>query len=195
LWRKDARSWTLAVIFGAGHGGIEAILLGLLVLYTFIQMITLRNANLLAIIPEDNLAIVEQQIVAYWSIPWHLSLLGALERAFVIPFHISAAVLVVQTLKRHQMRWLFIAILWHTFVDAIGVSAAQLWGVYAAEGILALIAILSIGIILALREPYQPTIVELPPLKEPMQLEKFMIMDLSQDKLDKTRYQSIRGEH
>jgi uncharacterized membrane protein YhfC len=161
-WRKDARSWAHAVLFGAGHGGLEAILLGLLVLFTFVQMITLRNANLLAIVPEHNLSLVKQQIDVYWSVPWHLSLFGALERAFVIPFHISAAVLVVQTFKRHQIRWLLIAILWHTFVDAIGVSAAQLWGVYAAEGILALIAIMSIGIILAFREPYQTTIDELP---------------------------------
>ncbi len=34
-WAKDARSWRKGVLLGAGHGGAEALLLGLAVLYTF----------------------------------------------------------------------------------------------------------------------------------------------------------------
>lgn len=187
-WRRDVRSWAKAIVFGAGHGGIEAILLGLLVIYTFFQMLTLRNADLLAIVPENYLSLVEQQIDAYWSIPWHLSLFGALERTFVIPFHISASVLVLQTFKRQQIRWLFIAIFWHMLVDALGVTMAQLYGVYAAELLLGLIAILSIGIIFTFREPYREIEEELQPLQEPLSLDKILNVELTKDNLDRTRY-------
>jgi uncharacterized membrane protein YhfC len=187
-WQRDARTWAQAVVFGAGHGGIEAILLGFLVLYTFFQMIMLRNAEFLSNVPENYLSLVQQQIDVYWSVPWHLSLMGAVERVFTIPFHISAAVIVLQTFKRHQIRWLLYAILWHTLVNTIVVSSAQLWGLFVGEGLLGLIAIASIGIIIALREPYVEIEDELPPLKEPLSINQYQEIEVSKDILERTRY-------
>lgn len=187
-WQRDVRSWSKAVVFGAGHGGMEAILLGLLVLYTFSQMIILRNAEQLSNIPEIDRSLVQQQVDAYWSVPWHLSLMGAVERALTIPFHISAAILVLQTLKRHQMRWLVLAIIWHTLVNSILVSAVQLWGVYVGEGLLCIMALISIGIIFVFREPYAKVEVELAPLKEPLSIDNYSKIEVSRENLERTRY-------
>jgi len=51
LWARDTRTWPKAVLLGAGHGGIEAILLGGLVLLTLFQMVALYNADLPGLVP------------------------------------------------------------------------------------------------------------------------------------------------
>jgi uncharacterized membrane protein YhfC len=187
-WQKDARSWSKAVLFGAGHGGIEAIILGFLVLLTFFQIMTLGTSDLSSLIPEEKLVLVKQQVDAYWSVPWHLSLLGAVERTFTIPFHISAAVLVLQTFKRQQKRWLFLAIGWHTVINAIVIVSSRLWGIYIAEGLLGILAIISLAIIYVFREPFEEIEEELPPLETTKSLEMLETIEVSKDRIDSTRY-------
>lgn len=187
-WQKDARSWSKAVLFGAGHGGIEAIILGFLVLLTFFQLLTLGASDLGSLIQEEKLVLVKQQLEAYWSVPWYLSLLGTVERTFTIPFHISAAVLVLQTFKRQQTRWLFLAIGWHTVINACVIISARLWGIYMAEGLLGILAILSLAIIYVFREPIEETETELPHLESPKTLEMLKNIEVSKDRIDSTRY-------
>jgi uncharacterized membrane protein YhfC len=43
FWAKKARSWDEALMIGAGHGGVEAILLGLLTVYALVQALALRG--------------------------------------------------------------------------------------------------------------------------------------------------------
>src|SRR6185436_234688 len=43
FWIKDARTWREGVLFGAGHGGLEAIILGGLVALSFINMVVLKT--------------------------------------------------------------------------------------------------------------------------------------------------------
>lgn len=187
-WQKDARSWSKAVLFGAGHGGIEAIVLGFLVLLTYFQILALGTSDLSSFIPEENLVIVKQQLDAYWSIPWHLSLFGAVERTFTIPFHISAAILVLQTFKRQQTRWLFLAIGWHTVINSVVIISARLWGIYVAEGLLGILAIVSLAIIYVLREPFEEIDEELPPLETPKSLDMLKTIEVSKERIDSTRY-------
>src|SRR5512135_1201493 len=54
-WAKDARSWQTGILTGAGHGGIEAIIVGGIALYTFLQMAGQRNIDLSAVIPAAQL--------------------------------------------------------------------------------------------------------------------------------------------
>jgi hypothetical protein len=91
------------------------------------------------------------QLEIYWSAPWYAALLGALERAFALVIQVSLAVLVYQAVRRGERRWLLAAILWHTIIDALAVVAARAWGVYLAEAVIAALALLSLGWVLALR--------------------------------------------
>ncbi len=157
-WADDARSWRKGVLFGAGHGGAEAIILGLLVLYTFANMVAMRGADIARFVAPAQLALAQQQVNAYWSASWPLSLLGAVERIFTIPFQIALAVLVLQAFTRKQPAWVLLAVFYHAVVDASLVYFAALWrpfawGTYAAEGIIAAAALVSIAIIFALRRP------------------------------------------
>jgi uncharacterized membrane protein YhfC len=188
-WAKDARTWRKGIIMGAGHGGIEAIILGLLVLYTFAQMVVLLDVDLTTVIPADQIELAQLQIEAYWSAPWYATLLGAVERAFTIPFHIAASVMVLQVFKRGQIRWLWFAIGWHTTLNAISLYAASTWGPYIAEVIIGLTALINIGIIFALRTPdEEESEDEHLPLPGPISIDELPELETTPEKLDGTRF-------
>lgn len=166
-WVKDARSWSKGLLLGNGHGGMEAMLFGILALVNFMYLVAYRGQDLTGLVPLDQLSLAQQQISAYWSMAWFDSLLGAVERIFAITIQISLSILVLQAFARRKIVWLGLAILWHTIVDAFSVYISQTSGVYIAEGIIAIFAIVSLGIIFALKkpEPLEPLQEELPPLK------------------------------
>lgn len=152
FWLREARTWSQGLMFGAGHGGIEAILLGGLAAYGLLQAIAYRGADLSTIIPAENLAVVQAQLEAYWALPWYAVLLGALERAFALCIQIALALLVLQAFVRQNPRWLLVALVWHTAVDALAVFSVVTWGAYVTEGLVGVCAILSLGIIRFFRD-------------------------------------------
>jgi uncharacterized membrane protein YhfC len=186
-WAKDARTWVRGVLLGTGWGGIEAILLaGLPILISYIVMVAVRGADIELNIPPE-------QIDAYWSIPWYLSFLGFIERALAIVIQISLSVLVLQVFVRRQSRWLWFAICWHTLVDALAVFLLLYWSeyewmAYAIEGVAAFLAIISLIIIFALKQP-EPEPEPMPePPPEPLDVAKLPQLDETPDRLEDSRY-------
>jgi uncharacterized membrane protein YhfC len=153
---KDARQWKDALMFGAGHGGIEAILLGILAFLSALQLISLEGQDLSLLIPEEQLPLAQAQIDAFWALPWYGVLLGAVERIIAICFHVAASILVLQAFQRQNIVWVLCAIGFHTLLNAVAVYGSQTWGIYLTEGILLLVSILSVGIIFTLRPKDRP---------------------------------------
>ncbi len=156
FWAKKARSWDEALMIGAGHGGIEAILLGLLAAYALLQVLALRGVDLSTVVPAEQVEIARLQVEAYWAAPWYASLLGAVERAFAICLHLSLSVLVLQCFTRREWFWLPLAIGWHALVDGVALVAVQRLGPYWTEGLVGVMAVISLGILFALRPKAEP---------------------------------------
>ncbi len=190
FWAKDARSWGSSLLLGAGHGGIEAIILGVLVLVNYGAMNPLQIVDSSALIPADQMQLAQQQMNAYWSAPLYATLLGALERLFALSFHLSASVLVYQVFARKQIRWLWIAIAWHAFLDAVAVFASATWNIYITEALLGGIAILSLLIIFRFRQPEPQAELDMPLTHNKPQVE-IELPELEEDSenLDQTRFQ------
>lgn len=189
FWLKnDAdRTWRSALMLGAGHGGIEAILLGVLVAYGFLQLYALKDANLAALVSSDQLDVTRLQVNMFWLAPWYAAILGAVERAATLCFHLSASVLVLQVFRRRNIIWLFLAVGWHAFLDAVAVFASQTWSIYLTEALIVGAGILGLGIIFFLREVPQKPVFELPiQIEEPF-LNKEM-QKPSLDHLEDSRY-------
>jgi uncharacterized membrane protein YhfC len=164
FWRKDARSWRTALMFGAGHGGVEALLVGAVTALAFVQITALRTQDLssLGLTPEQ-LTALQTQMATYTSLPWPAALLGALERLFALCLHLSLTVMVMQVFLRRNWLWLVAAILWHTAANAVAVYLIQALGgagslpaAYWTEAALGVFALASLGIIFALRQPEPP---------------------------------------
>ncbi len=187
-WAKDARSWSRGLMLGAGHGGIEAILLGLLGAVNIVGLlVTLNNEALLSAIPADQQAILNATVANLLATPWYGLLLGAVERVFAIAAHLALSVMVLQVFRRGSLRWLFLAIIYHAGLDMIAVVAAARVGAYATEGLLALYSLLSLFIIFKLRSP-DPAPVEPEPLLSPA-VSAAAYLEPTEDVIDRSRYQ------
>ena len=190
---KWARGWKEALMFGAGHGGLESIIFGISVLTTFISMTALRdNPAQLAQVPPEQLALIQQQMDAYWSVTWWQSLLPAVERFFVLFIQISLAVMVMQVFLRKDRRWLWAAIGWHWLVNVVSVwSLSQFQNFLITELIIGVFAFTSLMIILYFRPVSEEG--EGPPSEtKPQKPHSLDGMNFSPptDRLDESRYRS-----
>ncbi len=189
FWAKDARSWSRGLMLGAGHGGIEAILLGALGAISFVSLIaTTRNETAMSVLPAEQRALVEGALADILNTPWYGLLLGGLERVFAILAHLAMSVIVLQAFLRRSIRWLFLAIGYHAALDMLAVVAVQRVGPYATEGLLAVFSLLSIYVIFRLRTP-DPVAPEPEPLPPPPPAEPLDLQPTG-DALDRSRYTS-----
>ena len=189
-WAKDARTWHKAILIGAGHGGIEAILLGSIALIAFLQLFALRNADLTQLFPVDQLELAQAQVVAYWSAPWFTSLLGAVERVFAIIAHISLSVLVLQIFLRGHIRWLWLAIGWHAFIDALAIYILSIWGANTTEAVLFIVTLINLALIFILSSP-EPELTnasETSQLPAEMSISELNDVETTPESLEQTRY-------
>ena len=148
---KDARTWEQGVVVGTGYGGTEAIIIGILVLTTLVNMIILRNADISAMVPPELLEMTQQQVAEFWSAPVYMALLGLIERAFTICIQISLTIMVLYSVAFRKPVWFWIALLWHAIVDASAVYLSPVIGALAIELLIGIFAAISLVILFRLR--------------------------------------------
>jgi uncharacterized membrane protein YhfC len=190
-WAKDARSWSRGLLFGAGWGGMEAIIFFVVImLLNYVIFMALRSVDLTTMLSPEQLIPLQQGLDLFWGVSWFDSLLGALERLLVLPIQISFTILVLQVFLRRQSRWLWFAIGWHALLDAVAVISVRQWGAYATEAILAIFTVLSIAMIFLLRgkEP-ELAAAEITPVEEnhPEQI-KLPAIEENEETIEGTRY-------
>jgi uncharacterized membrane protein YhfC len=163
FWLRRDRSWNAALMFATGHGGVEAVIFGVLAALSTINIFVLRNVDPATLgVPADQLPAIQAQIAAAWNVPVLYPLLAAFERVSAISTHLFLAVLVMQAFTRRNLLWLGAAILWHALTDGLAVFAISTWGVVPTEASIAVLALIGLGLMFALRQP-EPPAVSAPP--------------------------------
>ena len=190
-WAKDARTWGKAMMLGTGHGGAEAIILGTLVGINTIMLVAWKNDRFTVLIPSQQEPLIAAALDTMFSVPWYETILGAVERFFALILHLSFSLMVMLSFVRQRKGWLLLAVLWHALVDAIAVVSISLWGALATEALIALMALVSLGFILRLKEP-EPDEPEPEPLAVP-ESPALLQMEVTADKLDESRYNKYSG--
>lgn len=154
---KKSRTWKEGVLVGLGHGGTEAILIGISVALTLVNMIAYRSIDLSTVpsIPPDQLELAKQQVEAFWSAQPFMALLGFFERVFAMCLHVSLSLMVLYGLAKKQAVWFWLALLWHAFVDAAAVYAVQSIGALQTEGLIAIFAVISVWIVFRMRPKFE----------------------------------------
>ncbi len=175
FWVRSARTWREGVVFGVGHGGLEALLVGLAAAATLIQLTALRGQDLAAIVPPDQLDLARAQVEAYWALPAWATLFALAERVSAFVIQLSLSVLVLQTfLRKGRGLWLLAAVGWHALIDAAAVYVGVATGVHSGEtralllteGVIALLALIGLVILFRLR-PVQEQAPPPPNLPQP----------------------------
>lgn len=106
------------VFVGAGHGGVESILLGFLAGLGTLNMglIGFMGAEKLGV-PKEHWPVLDAALAAFYTTsPAHL-LSGATERFGAVAFHVLANLMVMRAISRKQLGWLFGAIALHAAID------------------------------------------------------------------------------
>ena len=185
-WARDARTWSKGVMLGAGHGGAEAIILGLLAAINILFFIGYRAGYFSALIPAGEEGQLRDLIDALFTVPWYRTLFGALERLSAMCLQIALSVLVLQVFTRGNILWLFVAIGWHALVDAVAVYSLVTLGPEITELIVGIFAIGAILIIFLLRTP-DPQVLLPEPLPETGPAKPIEI-EVTEAMLDDSRY-------
>jgi uncharacterized membrane protein YhfC len=153
FFAKRTRGWRAGLQYGAGHGGVEAIILGVLVLVGAISMIGLSAINPAQLgAPETSAGQLAAMQADYWATPPYMFVIGGLERVFAIALQIAFASLVMRSVMRRQPVYLLAAILLHAAVDFWAVWGMQLFSIWVVEAGVALAALFGLWIIRRLRE-------------------------------------------
>jgi uncharacterized membrane protein YhfC len=142
LLKKQGDSFGASITLGAGHGGVEAIAVGFVVLFTLVSMISLRAMDAGSLpLPADQLALAQQQVAAYFATPWHLPLAGAVERVGAVALHITLSIMVWLSFSKRKALWFWGAVLYHAVVDGLTVLAVSFgMGTWLLEALFILVA-------------------------------------------------------
>lgn len=150
---RHVRRWNEAVMFGAGHGGIEAVLVvglsvtgSLVLLIMGDQLIEQLRVNA----PAQANALVAQLAQVRAIPPWSAAL-AVWERALAITLHIGLAILVMRAVRDRRPALLLLAIALHVAFNALALLALRYAGLLAAEALLTLLTAVPLWIILRTR--------------------------------------------
>jgi uncharacterized membrane protein YhfC len=151
LLKKHGDSLGAAMTIGAGHGGIEAVSVGVVVLFTLVSMLSLRSLDINSLgLTAEQASATLRDMTAYFASPWHLPLAGALERIGAVILHISLSIMVWLSFSRKNALWFWGAVLYHALADGLTLLAVTLGlGTWTVEALF--IAVVVVGFYLIRR--------------------------------------------
>lgn len=154
---RKRKKFGSALALGAGHGGIESILIasfpywpiyGGLILTMITVLFYNAGGQIAKGVSSDQVSYMLSQIQGFWSSPWHLGLLPGVERIIAMSTQILLSIMVWKSVADRSFVWFLVAILYHTIVDALAVFLGQIgWSYWAVQGILALFLLLNVYLI------------------------------------------------
>lgn len=120
LMGKEQKTWSKGVMYGIGHGGIEAI-----VLVAGGTALGLANLILLPSVlpslPQAQQELVRQQLTTVLGQPDWIALVGFYERVWAMAAHVALSLVVLQVFLRHNIRWLWLSIGLHALLNSVTV--------------------------------------------------------------------------
>lgn len=160
-----------ALMYGAGHGGIEAVLLlGMTYINNLVYSLMINAGQgeqilaALGAVDEATKAATVQGIAGLATTPAWLFLIAGLERVLAVTLHIELSVLIYTAIRKKKFGYAVLAFALHMLVDSATIvinSVAPLWAVELSV----LVMVVAIGFF-ALRLYKQAKSEEAPPADE-----------------------------
>ena len=120
IFLKGKTEWKDGVAFGIGHGGIEAIFLGLILNIQYISFATMINLGTFVQLSGQLPAEAMDQLKAsLLQMTPFTATLGGIERIFAIIGQICLSLIVLYGIKNNKKIYLLLAILAHAFIDIL----------------------------------------------------------------------------
>jgi uncharacterized membrane protein YhfC len=126
-----------ALMYGVGHGGIEAILVVGMAQISNIITAFMINGNqmdaVLGVLDETQKAATVESLSALWTTPSYQFFMSGIERISAIILHISLSILVYAGIKQGKKKIVLAAFAAHFLVDFVTVVAADKLPIVAVE--------------------------------------------------------------
>ncbi len=133
------------LLFGTGWGGVESMIVALVVLAGMVSYILLTGDGGAIPLPDDPLP--QAEIEALQALTPLDILPGLAERMMTITLHIAWSLMVLAAVVYGKKALLALAILWHAAVDAAAVYLVPTQGILVTEGVIFLFAVLALAYI------------------------------------------------
>lgn len=140
-WMKKTLSKENSIMYGVGHGGVEAVLIvGITCISNLITAVMINSGQL-----EKTYAAIEdgagkelaiQGLSALWTTPGYQFFLAGIERITAIVLQICLSYLIYRAVKLGQKKYYFTAIFLHFLIDAVTVILANLISLVILEIVL-----------------------------------------------------------
>ena len=108
FWMKKWLDFPNALMYGIGHGGVEAILIGgLSGISNLVSMLMINSGamqNTLAALPAESANQTVSQLSALWTTPAPLFFVSGIERISAIILHIGLSLLIYRAVKTGKCR-------------------------------------------------------------------------------------------
>jgi uncharacterized membrane protein YhfC len=147
---KQDHTWNDGTMLGLGHGGVEAIILGISSVLSFIQISAYKNMDLAVL--GDQAQAAEQAINAYLNTEWFVFLYGSLERFSAVMIHVALSLIVLQVFRKRNIGYLFLAILIHASFDAFAVFGSIRFSIPVIEFSILAVSLLTLFYALSFRK-------------------------------------------
>ena len=125
-----------ALMYGAGHGGFEAMaILGITMISNIVMSIMINSGTIGTVtsaLPAESVDVFIEQIQPLTTIAPAAFLLGIVERILAITIHMALSVLVWFGVKNNKLRMYVLSMLIHAVFDAVTVLIAKS-GIAGAE--------------------------------------------------------------
>lgn len=132
--------------FGAGWGGVESMIVALLVLTSMLSYIAITSNGSMLFLPDD--PAVQAEIEALRALTPLDILPGLAERMMTIVLHIAWSLMVLASVVYGRKALLALAVIWHAAVDAIAVYLAPTQGILVTEAAVFVFAVIGVAYIL-----------------------------------------------
>ena len=133
-----------AFMYGAGHGGVEAMLLCGVAIYQ--QHRKCRDDKFagtmsaqLATLDAEKAADTAAALSALWTTPSLTFFAGGVERIIAVVLHLSLSILVFQSIRKKSQKDLLNAYLFHFVIDSLSVLLSAVASVWVVELVVALV--------------------------------------------------------
>lgn len=145
---RKSRTWADGVSYGIGHGGAEAVLIGVLGTANNIVVAILINTGGLAAITDkvsgsqlEQLLLIKNALI---GAPPELFLAGGFERVMAFLLQVALSLVVLYGVKQRNLVFLALAILLHAAVDfPVGLAQKGALGTWTVEALVLAAGILS----------------------------------------------------
>ena len=148
FWMKKSLSKESSVMYGVGHGGIEAVLVvGITCISNLITALMINSGQIESAFStiEDGVGkeTAVQSLAVLWTTPGYQFFLAGLERISAIALHICLSYLVYRAVKYGRKKYYFLAVGIHFLVDALTILLANFVSIVMLEAVL----LIAVGIL------------------------------------------------